>query len=76
MRTTLLIAVSDLGLSELIIIPTMLADLPRELRETHDMRYFYDDAGQVVRHEKAGTRVFGNCRFHEILVGRLVRLVA
>ncbi|MBT6157896.1 MAG: hypothetical protein HOK71_22450 [Planctomycetaceae bacterium] len=41
-----------LGLSEFVVVPVMLADLPRHLCEIHDVRYFYDEAGQVVRHEE------------------------
>ena len=47
-----MIGVHSLGLTEFIYVPRMLADLPRQLRETHDVRYFYDETGQVVRHEE------------------------
>jgi hypothetical protein len=53
----MMVGAFTLGLSELIVLPTMLADLPRELRETHDVRYFYDEEAEVVRYEETGGRL-------------------
>ena len=41
-----------LGLSEFIFVPLMLANLPRQVFEQHEVRYYFDSAGKVTRHEK------------------------
>lgn|GEM_PF-2694331 len=47
-----MVSTLTLGLSEFIVVPIMLADLPRQLCETHDLRYYYDESWQVGRHEE------------------------
>lgn len=53
----LMVDTFTLGLSELIVLPTMLADLPRELGETHEVRISMIKRGRWCGMWKRGRRL-------------------